>query len=34
LPEKLTTLPEKAGKIVKVTCREDHTILIDDKNQI
>jgi len=33
LPKKLSTLPEGAGKIIKVVCGGIHTILIDNKNQ-
>merc|ERR1712000_793611 len=33
LPKKLSTLPEGAGKIIKVACGGYHTVLIDNKNQ-
>lgn len=34
LPEKLSTLPEEAGKVIKAVCGGKYSLLIDDKNQI
>ncbi len=33
MPKKLSTLPEEAGKVIKVACGIAHTILIDNKHQ-
>ena len=34
LPELLTKMPRESGKITKISCGREHTLLFDDKNQI
>jgi len=34
LPQKLTKLPKEIGKIKKLSCGLEHTIISDDKDQI
>jgi len=34
IPELLTKIPKESEKIIKIACGGNHTLLLDDKNQI
>ena len=33
-PERITKSPDEGAKFIKIACGGDHTLLLDDKNQV